>query len=124
MPTLRVLLLDDNLLVLRAVGRALRSQGCDVVAVDSCEAAIVELNVKTFDLVLADFELGETVNGLDVLEHARFVAPTTTRALATASDDRQFANALDAGSIERFLSKPMSLDDIVALLRFVRARER
>lgn len=122
LPVLQVLLVDDDPLVRRALARALRRQGCDVVEVAGGADAIAALSARTFDLVLSDFDLGGRIDGLDVLEHARLASPATVRALGTGSIDARFAASIASGLIDRFLSKPMSTQDLLDLLGLVRSR--
>jgi CheY-like chemotaxis protein len=54
----RALVVDDDPLVLRTLGRVVRGLGYDVVMVDSKCAAFAQLNVQSFDVVVTDLHLG------------------------------------------------------------------
>jgi CheY-like chemotaxis protein len=69
--TVRILLLDDDPLVRRAVLRLLGSRGHEIVEVGSALHAVEVASKTHFDLALLDWELGGTMTGLDVAAEIR-----------------------------------------------------
>lgn len=103
----RILVVDDEPLITRAVTRILSSH--DVSTVGSGEDALVRLREQRFDLVLCDLTLGG-MNGLDLRDTVRREDPAlaerflflTGGALTPAARD------LVAREPERFVAKPIS----------------
>ena len=67
---LSILLVEDDAPLRRAFGRQLAREGYRVVAVDSAELGLAELEAGRFDLVLTDLHLGSG-SGLDVVAAAQ-----------------------------------------------------
>lgn len=68
----RLLIVDDDALVLESTTTILSSWGCKVTAADSLEA-VQKLLVDgaAWDLIISDYQLGHDVTGLDVIETVR-----------------------------------------------------
>ena len=66
----RLLLVDDDALVLRAVSRLLRGRGYDVESAASVASALERLSGAAFDVVITDLSLADG-SGLDVLDATR-----------------------------------------------------
>jgi DNA-binding response OmpR family regulator len=62
---LSVLLVDDDDMVLKTIGRALRNRWVVGIA-NSVSQALIESNSKTYDVVLSDWDLPDG-NALDVI---------------------------------------------------------
>jgi diguanylate cyclase (GGDEF)-like protein/PAS domain S-box-containing protein len=69
-PPARLLLVDDEPLMLRTLNRLLSNRDYQIEAVGSGAAAIAALERQQFDLMLLDLHLKD-MYGLDVLRHAR-----------------------------------------------------
>jgi PleD family two-component response regulator len=60
-PTRRILIVDDDAVVLEVFTRILRDDGFDVLSCPSAREALQELRVGTFDLIISDMNMpGET----------------------------------------------------------------
>jgi ActR/RegA family two-component response regulator len=103
----RLLLVDDDLLVLRSVGRLLRGRGFIVESAASVAAALEQLAAADFDVVVTELRLGDGT-GLDLLEGAggrvdarRAVLmadplPTLPSGIRTVSKDQPATDLIDA----------------------------
>jgi len=113
----RVLVVDDDLAIRRALARELRSE-FEVVLVPSYEQAVAQLGGQPlFAAVITDYELGAGPDGLALL---KLVAERTTevlRVLVSASNERhRIEEALAEGVVHRFLPKPWPPGELVATL--------
>jgi EAL domain-containing protein (putative c-di-GMP-specific phosphodiesterase class I) len=112
----RVLLVDDEDGIRRALGRLLTAHGFDVVPASGVAAARAELDRQVPEIVLTDLRLGDGT-GLAVQEAARRLDPDLPVIFMTGADDQRAAvNALEGGAV-RYLSKPVRTDEIVAAIR-------
>src|SRR6202022_2662537 len=68
---LRILAVDDEPAMTRAVVRMLRPAGHAVDTAASAEEALERLAVAGFDVVVSDMGMGPGMNGLELAEHVR-----------------------------------------------------
>jgi two-component system KDP operon response regulator KdpE len=111
----RVLVVDDEESIRRAVGRALASRGFLVeVAVDGGEALG---GVRSFDpdLVVLDLNLPD-VDGLSVCRQIRAWSPVPILVLSVREDETDKVAALDLGA-DDYLTKPFGTDELLARVR-------
>lgn len=115
----RVLLAEDSVPNQRIVGYMLRSLGCEALIVDTGVKALEALRQQAFDLVLMDVRMPE-MNGITTTEHIRRECDAEAQpriyglTAGVTAEDRQAC--LDAG-MDGFLAKPVSLDELAALVR-------
>ena len=112
----RILLVDDDALLLRSLTRILRDE-FDITTAESGEAAMkVAFGTDPFAVVVADMMM-PGMDGIQFLDQWRFLAPNTTRVMLTGQAD--LATAIDAvnqGHVFRFLTKPIKGDDLRLVL--------
>lgn len=115
-PSNRVLVVEDDGSVRRAVERALSFEGYDVVtARDGAEALAIVLNDKIEAIVLD--VMMPIVDGLEACRRIRARGDTTPILILTARTDISDRVAgLDAGA-DDYLVKPFALEELLARLR-------
>lgn len=114
---IRVLFVDDDRLLLRAMERTLRGQcpAWDLRFLDSGAAAVELLRRETIDVVFCDMKM-PGVDGTEVLERARQIQPRAVRALLSGFDDQE--HALRAVPVaHQFLRKPFDTATVRALVQ-------
>jgi DNA-binding response OmpR family regulator/Flp pilus assembly protein TadD len=122
----RVLVVDDHPGMLQSLRRTLEVcgiSGCH--AVRNAHEAVARLRNMSYDVVLADFDLGPGPDGQQLLEHCRaenLLAPSAIFIMATAerSYDRVMSAAENAP--DDYLVKPFTEETL--RLRLARALER
>jgi len=118
---MRLLLVEDDLMIGESLQRALRLEGYAVDWVRAAPAADGTLASERFDLVLLDLGLPGG-DGLDVLRAVRARHDATPVIVLTARDGRGDRVAgLDAGA-DDYLVKPFELDELNARIRAVLRR--
>ena len=102
----RILVVDDDPLILAALSRILQSEGYQVVThSDPAQAAKEE----GFQVVLTDFMM-PLLNGVELLRTLREKNPRAVRLMLTAAADfRTASEAVNRGEVFRLLGKPWSL---------------
>ncbi len=117
----KILLVDDEEIVL-ARGRAmLKSEGYKVTTAESGEEAIKLLEKNTFDLVMADLAMGD-VDGFAVVKKAKELYPETTTMVLTGSETTDFIIDALRISVDDYMIKPNKTDD--TLFRVLRCLEK
>jgi response regulator RpfG family c-di-GMP phosphodiesterase len=110
----RILLVDDDTLILQALSRILKSEGYDVVAHSDPELAATE---RGFQVIITDFMMPK-MNGIELLGALRPDNPTAVRILLTAAADFKVASdAVNRGEIYRLLGKPWTLSELTSCVR-------
>jgi DNA-binding NtrC family response regulator len=103
---LRVLVVDDDRAILRALALSLE-EIADVTALDNVAAALPLIERGRFDVVVADLRLPDRW-GDELLAHVAARAPGTRRLLLTGDlePERTVRELLDTGVIEACFQKP------------------
>lgn len=113
MPRGRVLIVEDDLPLRTAYGRALTRGGFTVALAEDGRGAAAALAAQEFDMVLTDLRLPE-MSGMDVVDLVRSRNPDVPVVLMTGCADLPSAiGALEHG-VHRYLVKPV---DVGALCR-------
>ena len=111
MQTYSILLVDDDLSVLKAIGLFLESLGYLVTTAKSGEDAIELLNNSIFGLVITDLIMGD-VDGYQVLETGKKLRSETMFIVLTGRSDPAFIiNALRLGA-DDYLIKPCEPEEM------------
>jgi two-component system response regulator MprA len=115
-PKERVLVVEDDGAVRRAVERALTFEGYDVVtARDGAEALAIVLNDR-IDAIVLDVMM-PIVDGLEACRRIRARGDTTPILILTARTEvSDRVEGLDAGA-DDYLAKPFALEELLARLR-------
>jgi response regulator RpfG family c-di-GMP phosphodiesterase len=125
MPTQRVLIVDDDELILRALTRALDGQRAPdgqldgpfaTVCYNTPEEALSVLEREPPAVIISDYTM-PTMDGISFLKQARSRAPFATRILCTAAEDFKVAQqAVNSGEVFRLISKPWDPKDLIAIV--------
>lgn len=116
-----ILLVDDEEIILNALGRDLEHNGYVVSLASSGEEAISRLREKNYDLVVTDLVM-TGMDGLQVLKESKKVDPDIGVFILTGYGDMDSAiDALRLGA-DDYLQKPVDTDEL--LLRIDRCLEK
>ncbi|MCU1525958.1 MAG: two-component system response regulator [Microbacteriaceae bacterium] len=112
---MRVLLVDDDAQILKALRINLAARGYDVsLARSGPEALDVAVKVKP-ELVVLDLGL-PGFSGIQVIEGLRGWTDVPILVVSGRSDSSDKVNALDAGA-DDYVTKPFSIDELLARIR-------
>ncbi|MEO5722844.1 MAG: response regulator transcription factor [Ilumatobacteraceae bacterium] len=111
----RILLVDDDVQILRALDINLRAHGYDTVLVESGEAALRSVAAHAPDLVLLDLGM-PGIDGLDVIRGIRVWSALPIIVLSARDGDASKVAALDAGA-DDYVTKPFSISELLARVR-------
>jgi response regulator RpfG family c-di-GMP phosphodiesterase len=110
----RILLVDDDVLILQALARLLKAEGYEVIAHSDPVAASAE---RGFQVVITDFMMPQ-LNGIELLGMLKAAEPFAVRILLTAAADFKVASeAVNRGEIFRLLAKPWTMSELFACVR-------
>ena len=109
----RVLIVDDDELILRALSRTLDGSGYATVCFLSPEKALAELEAVRPTVIISDYMM-PGVDGISFLKQARLRLPHAARILCTAAEDFRVAlAAVNSGEVYRIVSKPWHPEELL-----------
>ena len=111
----RVLVVDDEQSIRRAVGRALASRGYRVELATDGEEALAVAAAFQPDLVVLDLNL-PALDGLEVCRQLRGWSSVPILVLSVREDEPDKVAALDLGA-DDYLTKPFGIDELMARVR-------
>jgi EAL domain-containing protein (putative c-di-GMP-specific phosphodiesterase class I) len=112
----RILVVDDDLLVLRSMTKALQRAGYSVHPATNVEEAMAVALDTRVDAAIVDYTLSYET-GLTILSKLRQLQPHCVRILCTGRTELPvFVEAVNAGEVARVVRKPFQLDILLRQL--------
>jgi two-component system KDP operon response regulator KdpE len=116
----RVLVIDDEPQILRALRINLQARGYDVDTASSGTEALHIAASAHPDLLVLDLGLPD-IDGVEVIRKLRAWSPVPIVVLSGRTNSRDKVDALDAGA-DDFVTKPFSIEELLARVRAVTRR--
>lgn len=114
----KILIVDDEPDICKALKFLLKREGYDVASVNSGEEAIERLESDSFDVVLTDLKMGK-FDGMDVLKKAKELNPDVQVIMMTAFASIESAvEAMKMGASD-YISKPFLNEEIKLIVKKV-----
>jgi len=111
----KVLVIDDEPQILRALRINLSVRGYDVITAATGAAALKAAAENRPDVIVLDLGLPD-MSGIEVLEGIRGWLTVPVIVLSARTDSSDKVEALDAGS-DDYVTKPFGMDEFLARLR-------
>lgn len=103
--------------VLHGLRRSLSGESWEITATTSPDEALQLLASQEFTAIVSDQQMPR-MQGVQLLEHAKSVAPQTMRLILTGHADTQsLLDAINRGAVYRFLTKPCQSGELRQTLR-------
>ena len=109
-----ILIVDDELSILKALNRLLRNKGCPIRTASSGAEGLKQIRESDVPiaLIISDQRMPE-MNGAQFLEQAKALMPDAMRFLLTGySDLGAVIDAVNKGEIHRYLTKPWNDEEL------------
>ncbi len=116
----RVLVVDDDSQMLKAVTNALSARGYEVLKAGNGETALALAAEEDLDLVLLDLGL-PGIEGHEVIGRLRAWSDLPVIIISVRDSQEEKVAALDAGA-DDFITKPFGMKELLARMRAVRRR--
>ncbi len=111
----KVLVVDDDPSLLKALRIGLTARGDEVVLAQTGAEAVTQVALARPDLVILDLGLPD-VDGIEVTRRIREFSTVPILVLSAYGDERRKVEALDAGA-DDFVTKPFGMAELEARLR-------
>lgn len=122
LPVVRVLLVDDEPVVLMSLRETLRPEGYTIVLANSPEEALESVRQHTFAAVVTDFQMPR-MTGVALLVEVKKLRPEAVRILISAVPTTEtMIDAVNQAEIFRFILKPWRREELVQAVRDAIAR--
>jgi CheY-like chemotaxis protein len=117
-PMTRILLVDDENLILYSLSAALRHDGSSVTTATNGKEALSEIRRSSYDICFLDIHLPDA-NGFDLMKIMREIAPATRIILMTAVDldDVQMNDLRRNDGL--YLPKPFDLEEVRSIVKSI-----
>jgi two-component system KDP operon response regulator KdpE len=116
----RVLVVDDEQQILRALRTSLRGAGYEVETADTAAGALATAALNPPDAVILDLVLPDGT-GIEVCRELRRWSSTPVIVLSAVGEEREKVAALDAGA-DDYVTKPVGIEELLARVRAVLRR--
>jgi two-component system KDP operon response regulator KdpE len=116
----RVLVVDDDAQILRAVRTGLQARGYEVTTAGNGETALDRLATEPVDLVVLDLTL-PGIDGHDVIRRLRAFSEVPVLVLSVRESQDDKIVALDAGA-DDYVTKPFAIGELLARMRALERR--
>ena len=116
----RILVVDDEPQILRALETTLRGAGYEVETAATGEDALIQASVRPPEGVILDLVLPGK-SGVEVCRELREWSDAPVLVLSVIGDEQEKVAALDAGA-DDYVTKPFGVDELLARLRAVLRR--
>jgi len=117
MDKFKLLVVDDEILIRKALVRTLRAEPIDILEAENADAALKVLATTPVGMVIADYKM-PGMDGLELLHLVRERYPDTLRIMLTGHGDMDTAvQAINGGDVFRFFTKPWNHDELLQSVR-------
>ena len=117
MQTKTILLVDDEINILRSLGRLFASEGYDTVTAQSAEEGMSKLRENEFDCIISDYKM-PGMKGLTFLQKTVLEYPDIIKILLTGQADLEMAlEAINSGCVYKFIIKPWNNEELLVTVR-------
>lgn len=109
-----ILVIDDDLDTCNFLRELFEEQSWQVITTQTADAALAAVQRKSFDLIVSDINLNDSLNGLALLKHFRQISALSKVILISGFGTLETAiEAVKEGAFH-FISKPFNVQEIIA----------
>ncbi|MBI4662527.1 MAG: response regulator [Verrucomicrobia bacterium] len=122
-PVGKILVVDDDPMILSVLKEQLQPEGLEATFVDSASKALDALKRENFSIVVADHEM-PGMTGLELLAKVKETHPELVRLMISGKlAVKDLLDAVHSGLIHRYITKPWLREELIVVLRNSVARK-
>lgn len=116
--TRKLLIVDDDLLILRALERLLKGlSDVELIICSDPHEAIRIIDTQRIAVLISD-QIMPQMNGLELLRYTNLTSPSTISIMLTGERDMDLAvKAINNSEVFRFITKPWKNDHLIEMIR-------
>jgi DNA-binding NtrC family response regulator len=118
----KILLVDDENLILYSLSATLRHDGSEVTAVANGKDALSEIRRLPYDICFLDVNLPDA-NGFDLMKTVQEISPATKIVIMTAVDLNDGQMSYLHNNACHFLPKPFDLENVRSIVANISKKE-
>jgi len=108
----RLLIVDDEPSILKALARTFRAEAYEVVTASNSKEALARLQEAPAQVIISDYMM-PGMNGAELLKQVKTLYPDTIRIMLTGhADTGAVMGAINEGAVYKFILKPWNDDDL------------
>jgi len=107
----KILLIDDDEWIRDAMTLFFEAEGCQIMALETAEEALVEIHRQNYGIVICDYKL-PGIDGLQLLKEVQKAKPGIKMILITAYKTDALVSEAKQMGIHDFISKPFTSETI------------
>ena len=111
----RILLVDDDRVVLQVLAKILQKARCTVETVETAQEALNRAEASSYDAIVIDVHLQDT-NGLDLLSKLDTIAPSMRKIVLTGYASEEDRKRALEGKAAYYLTKPVTTEELLKSL--------
>ena len=112
---MRVMLIDDDEWIRDSMSLFFESEGCSLLALETAEEGLDELNRQPYDIIIVDYRL-PGMDGLEFLKRIKKSYPNALKILITAYGSKDVFTKAGETGINDFIDKPFKIETIENVL--------
>src|SRR5215472_19027674 len=113
----RILFADDEPAIRMTLPIILQQQGFEVSVAATVPEALAYINRESFDVLLADLNIGESGDGFTLISAMRRVQPSAVTLILTGYPDFETALQAIRSQVDDYLTKPADIPTLVAAIK-------
>jgi DNA-binding NtrC family response regulator len=114
---IRILFVDDEPAIRMTLPAILKQEGFEVSVAATVAEALAYINRESFDVLLADLNIGERGDGFTLISAMRRVQPQAVTLILTGYPDFETALQAIRNQVDDYLTKPTDLKQLVATIK-------
>ena len=122
-----ILVVDDEFDIVTLIKRSLKNQGFNTLGFTDPLIALeyFQNNSKSFAMVISDIRMPST-NGYEFIRKIKAIHPTIKTILISAFEinKNEFSKVMPSVKIDGFISKPISLKELVSIVENILKKEK
>jgi DNA-binding NtrC family response regulator len=113
--TMKILLVDDDEWIRDSLRIFFEAEGCHIVALETAEEAMEELDCQDYDIIITDYRL-PGMDGVAFFRQIKKSHPDSIKILITAYKSDVVVNEAKKAGVQHLIAKPFTSETIEASL--------
>jgi DNA-binding NtrC family response regulator len=118
--TMKILLVDDDEWIRDSLRIFFEAEGCQIVALETAEEAMEELDCQDYDIIITDYRL-PGMDGVTFFKQIQNSHPDSIKILITAYKSDVVVSEAKKAGVQHLIAKPFTSETIEASLTWLTA---